>query len=118
MARYVDGFLIPIKKKKLKAYTKMAAIGRKVWMKHGALDYYECVSANLKNDWGIPFNKLCKLKPDEVLIFAFVTYKSKAHRDRVTKKVHADPLMTDTHFEMPFDMKRFSTGEFKTLIHT
>lgn len=51
------------------------------------------------------------------VIFAYVVYKSKAHRDRVTKKVHADPVMNDTHYEMPFDMKRFTTGEFKTLVH-
>ncbi len=118
MSRYVDGFIIPIKKKKIKAYTKMASMGRKIWMKHGALDYYECVASELKNQWGIPFTKLCKLKSDETVIFAYVVYKSKAHRDRVVKKVHSDPIMNDTHYEMPFDMKRFTTGEFKTLVHT
>ncbi len=120
MSKYVDGYIIPVKKKKLNAYKKMALIGRKVWMKHGALDYYECVGAKLDNPWGIPFNKFCKLKPDETVIFAFIVYKSKAHRNQVTAKVHADPLMQPENFkgEMPFDPKRFTTGEFKAIVHS
>jgi uncharacterized protein YbaA (DUF1428 family) len=120
MSKYVDGYIIPIKKKKLNAYKKMATIGRKVWMKYGALDYYECVGAKLDSAWGTPFKKLCKLKPDETLIFAFVVYKSKAHRNQVTAKVHKDPLMQPENFkgEMPFDMKRFSTGEFKAIVNS
>lgn len=118
MAQYVDGYIIPIKKKNIKAYTKMATMGCKIWMKHGALSYYECIGAKLESQWGIPFSKLCKLKSDETVIFAFITYKSKAHRDKVNKKVHADPMMNDTHYEMPFDMKRFTVGEFKTLVHS
>lgn len=119
MSRYVDGFVIPIQKKKLKEYKKFAEIGRKIWMEHGALDYYECVGANLKNNWGIPFTKLCKLKADETVVFAFIVYKSKAQRNQVNKKVHKDPRMQPENFtSMPFDMKRFTTGEFKTLVHT
>lgn len=117
MARYVDGFVIPVKKKKLNDYKKMAKLGCKIWMEHGALDYYECSGAVLKSQWGIPFTKLCKAKPDETVIFAFIVYKSKAHRDSVTKKVHKDPRMQMEGYEMPFDMKRFSVGEFKTLVH-
>ncbi len=117
MSRYVDGFVIPIKKSKLKEYKRLAAIGRKVWMKYGALDYYECVGAKLDNPWGMSFKKLCKLKPDETLIFAFVIYKSKAQRDSITKKMHSDPAMQG-EMKMPFDMKRFTAGEFKTLLHT
>lgn len=120
MGKYVDGYIIPLKKSKLAAYKKMALIGRKVWLKHGALDYYECVGAKLDSEWGIPFKKLCKLKPNETIIFAFVVYKSKAHRDRVTAKVHKDPLMQPENFkgEMPFDMKRFTTGEFKAIVQS
>ncbi len=121
MGRYVDGYVIPVKKKNVKSYTKMAKIGYKVWMKHGALDYYECVGAQLKQPWGVDFTKLCKLKKDETVVFAFVVYKSKAHRDAVTKKVHKDPLMDPSAYtdkEMPFDMRRFSVGEFKTLVHS
>lgn len=122
MSKYVDGYVIPVKKSKVKAYTKMAQIGRKVWMEYGALDYYECVGAQLTNPWGgIPFPKLCKLKPDETVIFAFIIYKSKAHRDKVVAKVHKDKRMQPEYYkdmEMPFDMKRFTVGEFKTLVHS
>lgn len=117
MAKYVDGFLIPLKKKNINDYKKMAKVGCKVWMEHGALDYYECEGAQLANAWGIPFTKLCKLKSDETLIFAFVIYKSKAHRDRVTKKVMKDPRMSPEKFpKMPFDMNKFTSGEFKVLV--
>ncbi len=120
MSKYIDGFIIPIKKNKLNDYKKMAKLGRKIWIKYGALDYYECVGAKIDNAWGIPFTKLCKLKSDETVIFAFVVYKSKAHRNKVVAKVHQDPLMQPENFKgkMPFDMKRFSTGEFKTLVHS
>jgi uncharacterized protein YbaA (DUF1428 family) len=118
MGQYVDGYVIPLAKKNLKKYQKMATVGKRVWMKHGALDYFECVGAQLASQWGIPFTKLCKLKADETVVFAFVLYKSKAHRDRVTKKVHADPEMQPGNFdgEMPFDAKRFSSGEFQTIV--
>lgn len=117
MAKYVDGFIIPVKKKNINAYKKMAKVGCKVWMEHGALEYYECEGAVLNSPWGQPFTKLCKLKPDETVIFAYIVYKSKSHRDSVTKKVHADPRMSPEKFKsMPFDMKRFSVGEFKVLV--
>ena len=117
MGSYIDGFVIPIKKKFLKGYKKMATVGCKVWMDHGALDYYECVADRLDTPWGIPFNKLCKLKSDETLIFAYILYKSKAHCASVNKKVAKDPRMDPTKFpDMLFDMKRFSAGKFKTLV--
>ena len=117
MARYVDGFVIPIKKKNLKKYEKMAKIGRNVWMKHGALDYYECVSAKIDQAWGTNFKKVYKVKSDELLIFAYIVYKSKAHRDAVNKKVMADAKMNAENYEEGiFDMKRFSAGEFKVLV--
>lgn len=119
MSRYVDGFVIPIKKKNLKAYKKMATIGKKTWMKHGALDYFECIGAQLNIPWGTTFTKMCKLKKDETVIFAWVVYKSKAHRDRVNKKVHDEFMkMPDMNHEMPFDMKRMTMGEFKTVVHS
>lgn len=118
MSRYVDGFVIPINKKDLKAYKKMASVGCKVWMEHGALDYYECIGDNMY-DWGLPFPKLLKLKSDQTLIFAFIVYKSKAHCVAVNKKVHDDPRMKPENFnnKMPFDMKKFSSGGFKTLVY-
>lgn len=117
MARFIDGYVIPIKKKDLKAYKKMATLGCKVWMEHGALDYYECVGNRLDSPFGIPFTKLCKLKPDETVIFAFIIYKSKAHAAQVTKKVHSDPRMNPENFKsIPFDMKRFTVGKFEALV--
>lgn len=93
----------------------MATIGRKVWMGYGALDYYECIGDDLKNSWGLSFEKLCKLKANETLVFAFITYKSKAHRNQVNKKVMSDP-MCKPEGKIPFDMKRFSMGGFKILL--
>lgn len=117
MARYVDGFIIPIKKKDLIAYKKMATVGCKVWIEHGALDYYECVGDSLESPFGIPFTKLCKLMPNETVIFAFIIYKSKTHAAQVNKKVYSDPRMKPEKFTaIPFDMKRFTAGKFKTLV--
>jgi len=117
MSRYVDGFVIPIKKTKLAMYKKMAKLGLKVWMDHGALAYYECVGDDLKQPWGgLPFAELAKLKPGETVIFAYIVYKSKAHRNAVNKKVHADPRMQAPAKGMPFDMKRMTFGGFKVLV--
>ena len=112
---YVDGFVIPIKKKNLKAYKKMALLGKKIWMKLGALDYMECVGDDLDAKWGTPFPRLMKLKADETAIFAFIVFKSRAHRDRVNAKMMKE--MTDAPMEMPFDMKRMAYGGFKVLVN-
>lgn len=116
MSQYVDGFVIPIKKKNIKAYKKMAAIGCKVWMEYGALDYYEAYGEDLKTQWGWTFPKMCKLKKDETVIFAFITFKSKSDRNRINAKVMKDPRMNMEGVKMPFDMKRFSYGGFKVLV--
>ncbi len=117
MGSYVDGYVIPIKKKNLKTYKKMAKLGCKVWMEHGALTYYECVGTDMNGPWGLGFPKMCKLKSDETVIFAFVVYKSKAHRDSVNKRVMKDPRMDPSQFKsIPFEMKRFSSGGFKVLV--
>jgi uncharacterized protein YbaA (DUF1428 family) len=117
MSQYVDGYVIPIKKLKVKQYKKMATLGCKVWMEYGALAYYECVGDELKVPWGWTFPKMCKLKPDETAIFAFVVYKSKAHRNSVNKKVMADPRMKMDNKEMPFNMKRFCMGGFTVFVN-
>ncbi|MGE0631852.1 MAG: DUF1428 domain-containing protein [Pseudobdellovibrionaceae bacterium] len=116
MGRYVDGFVIPIKKKNLGAYKKMAKLGCKAWMKHGALDYYECVGQDMKNTWGLPFPRLCKLKSDETAIFSFIVYKSKAHRDQVNKKVHKE-FADMSDMKMPFDTKKMTMGGFKVMLN-
>ena len=118
MAKYVDGYVIPIKKKNVRAYKKMAALGCKMWMKYGALDYYECAGDDLKVKWGWTFPRMCKLKSGETAIFAFIVYKSKAHRNQVNAKVMKDAQMHEAMqgMKMPFDMKRFAMGGFKVLV--
>jgi uncharacterized protein YbaA (DUF1428 family) len=117
MTRCIDGFLIVLKKSQLNAYKKDAALGHKVWMEHGALDYCEGLAADLTGMFGLPFTKLCKLKANETVMFSFITYKSRAHRKEVNAKVMKDPRM-EKPFDMklmPFDVKRFSMGTFQEL---
>ena len=114
---YVDGYLIPIPKRSVRAYRRMAEIGRKMWTKHGALDYKECVGDDLASKWGMPFTRLLKLKPNETAVFAYIVYKSRAHRDRVNAKVMKE--MNEKGGppkDMPFDMKRMAMGGFKTIV--
>lgn len=114
---YVDGFLIPIPKKNLKAYKAMAQWGKKTWMKHGALDYKECIGDDLVNIHGTAFSKLLKLKSGETAIFAFIVFKSRKHRDAVNKKVMSDPTMNDPDMtKMPFDVKKMAYGGFETIV--
>jgi uncharacterized protein YbaA (DUF1428 family) len=114
---YVDGFVLVVPKKKLAIYKKMATKAGKVWREHGALDYRECVGDDLKVKMGLPFPKLAKTKPSETVIFSYIVYKSRAHRDRVNAKVMADKRLTEgMPKEMPFDMKRMAYGGFKTLV--
>jgi uncharacterized protein YbaA (DUF1428 family) len=117
MARYVDGFVIPIQKRKVKAYLRMAKLGAKLWKEYGALEYYECVGDDLKAKWGMPFTRLAKLKRGETVVFSYIVYKSRKHRDRVNAKVMKDQRVNAPEMQkMPFDMKRFAYGGFKTLI--
>ncbi|MBL8874859.1 MAG: DUF1428 domain-containing protein [Phycisphaerae bacterium] len=117
---YVDGYLIPIPKKSVAAYKKMASVGCKVWMAHGALDYRECVGDDLKAPWGLPFTKLLKTKPSETVVFAWIVFKSKAHRDKVNAAVMKDPRLTAgmDMKKMPFDPKKMCFGGFKTLVQS
>jgi uncharacterized protein YbaA (DUF1428 family) len=114
---YVDGFVIPVPKGKIPAYKKMAAWGKKVWMKHGALQYFECVGDDLA---GMPecgnFKTMAGLKPSETAFFSFIIYKNKAHRNAVNKKVMAEMKKEPMPKSMPFDVKRMASGGFKTLV--
>ncbi len=121
-ATYVDGFVLVVPKKNKAAYKKMAQFGKKLWMKHGALDYMECIGDDLKpKAMGGPipltFLKMAKAKPTDTVWFSFITYKSKKHRDEVNKKVMSDPIMNDPkkweNFVMPNDMKKMAYGGFK-----
>lgn len=124
MAKYVDGFVLVVSKKNLAQYRKMAQWGKKLWMKHGALDYKECVGDDLKpKSMGGPkplsFVKMAKAKSGEVVWFSFIVYKSKKHRDAVNAKVMKDPIMSDPKWKdkpMPFDMKRMVSGGFKAIV--
>jgi alkaline phosphatase len=115
---YVDGFLLPLPKAKIVEYKKMSKKASKIWMKHGALEYRECVGDDLTPPWALAFPKLMKLKDDEAVIFAWIVYKSKAHRDRVNKKVMSDPQMNADMEgkQMPFDVKKMAYGGFKTIV--
>jgi uncharacterized protein YbaA (DUF1428 family) len=116
MARFVDGFVLPIPRKNLNAYRRMARLGARVWREHGALEYYECVGADLKLPFGMPFTRLAKTKPGETVVFAWIVYKSRAHRDRVNAKVMKDPRMQVAPKKMPFDVKRMACGGFEVLV--
>lgn len=122
MAQYIDGYVLPVPKKNLRTYKKMASEAGKVWMKHGALRYVECTSDDLKSaeKWGgVSFSTLSKAKRTDSVVFAFVVYKSKAHRNKVNAKVMKDPIMNDPKnkdMAMPFDMKRMAYGGFATIV--
>lgn len=117
MARYVDGFVVPVPKKKVEAYRQMSRKAGKVWREHGALAYCECVADDVKPGKLTSFPQSVKLKPDETVVFAWITYKSRAHRDRVMKKVMADPRLAGMDpATMPFDGKRMFFGGFKAIV--
>ncbi|MDY6944734.1 MAG: DUF1428 domain-containing protein [Pseudomonadota bacterium] len=117
MARYVDGFVMVVPRKKLKAYEAIAKKAGKVWKEYGALEYLECVGDDLNVKFGRPFPKLARIKPNEVVVFSWILYKSRAHRDKVNAKVMKDPRVGgDMNEEMPFDMKRMSYGGFSVFV--
>jgi len=112
--RYVDGFVIPIPKKNLAAYVRMAKKAGRIWREHGALEYRECAGDDLTVKMGVPFPRLAKAKPSETVVFSWIVYKSRAHRDRVNAKVMKDPRINGLcdQKSMPFDMKRMAYGGF------
>ena len=116
--KYVDGFIVPVPKKNLPAYRRMAQKAGKVWREHGALEVKECIADDVKVGKLTSFPRSVKLKAGETVVFAWITYKSRAQRDRVNAKVMKDPRlakMTDPR-GIPFDGKRLIYGGFKTFI--
>jgi uncharacterized protein YbaA (DUF1428 family) len=115
---YVDGYVLPVPKKNLAAYRRMAQRAGKVWRKHGALQYVECVGDDLSPKFAtIKFPRTVRAKPREAVIFSFVVFKSRAQRDRVNARVMKDPaLAADMNKPMPFDVKRMAYGGFKVLV--
>jgi uncharacterized protein YbaA (DUF1428 family) len=115
---YVDGFVVPVPKKNLAAYRRMARKAGKVWRDHGALDYNECVADDVKPGKHTSFPQSVKLKAGETVVFSWIVYKSRAHRDRVNAKAMADPRLADMMDpkKMPFDGKRMFWGGFKVFV--
>jgi uncharacterized protein YbaA (DUF1428 family) len=113
---YVDGYVIPIRKNKIKEYVPMARLGKKMWLKYGALDYKECIGEDLKNKFGVSFSKLAKAKAGETVVFAYIVYKSRAHRDSVNKRVMKHMETLGGPKSMPFDIRKMAYGGFKTVV--
>ena len=121
MAQYVDGFVIPVPADQLQRYRKIASQAGKVWIEHGALSYYECVSEDVNPQFGKSFPTLAKAREKEVVIFSWIVYKSKAQRNKVNAKVMADPRMDKMMQLMKsgpqiMDHKRFYYGGFDVLV--
>ncbi|MEK6822618.1 MAG: DUF1428 domain-containing protein [Nanoarchaeota archaeon] len=113
---YVDGFVLPVPKKNVKKYIKMAKFGGKLWKEHGAIGYKECVGDDLHMKGILPFPRQIRSKSNETVFFSFITYKSRAHRDKVNAKVMKDPRCATMPSLMPFDMKRMAAGGFKVVV--
>jgi len=117
--RYVDGFILPVPKRKLPAYRRLAQKAGKIWREHGALEVRECVAEDVKVGKVTSFPRSVKLKAGETVIFSWILYKSRADRDRVNAKVMKDPrmakMMKDPK-DWPFDAKRMIYGGFEVLV--
>lgn len=118
MAKYVDGYVIPIHKKHVALYRRMAKDGERVWKKYGALDYKECIGEDLRPKMANAyFPRMLRLKPGETVIFSYVVFKSRKHRDEVNAKVMKDPFMEKyANKPMPFDVKRMAYGGFDVIV--
>jgi uncharacterized protein YbaA (DUF1428 family) len=115
---YVDGFLLPLPKRNVKLYRRIAQQASKIWRQHGALEFRECVGDDLKTQMGMPFSRTVRLKPSETVVFSWIVFKSRRHRDSVNAKVMKDPRMTKMMEKgpMPFNVKRMAYGGFKVLV--
>ncbi|MCO6430502.1 MAG: DUF1428 domain-containing protein [Deltaproteobacteria bacterium] len=115
---YVDGYVLPLPKKNLKVYRNMARQAGKIWRQHGALDYKECIGDDLAIKGMMPFGRTVKAKKGETVVFAFVVFKSRSHRDKVNAKVMKDPRIQKMceGMEMPFNPERMAYGGFKVMV--
>lgn len=118
MARYVDGFVLPLPKDKIDAYRRIARKANKIWRDHGALECRECIADDMDVKLGLPFPRMAKCKPGETVVFSWIVFKSRAHRDRVNAQVMKDPRMAKMMdaAAMPFDCKRMCYGGFKVIV--
>lgn len=122
MERYVDGFVIPIPNEKVDAYQEMASEAGELWIEHGALEYFEGVGDDMEPDMGdmsmMTFPQLAETENDETVVFSFIVFESREHRDEVNAKVMEDPSMDPENFEeeMPFDPERMAYGGFRSIV--
>jgi uncharacterized protein YbaA (DUF1428 family) len=117
MGRYVDGFVLPVPKANVEAYRRIAEDAGKVWREYGALEYVECVADDVKAGEITSFPQSVKLEPEETVVFAWIVYESREHRDRVNQQVMKDPRMADMDPKsLPFDGKRMFWGGFEVLV--
>jgi len=118
MARYVDGFVLPVPKRNIDAYRRMARKAGKIWREHGALEYRECIAEDVKPGELTSFPQSVNVKRGETVVFSWIVFKSRAHRDRVNAKVLKDPRLADQMDPkaMPFDSKRMIYGGFEVLV--
>ena len=116
MPKYVDGFVISLPKENVAAYKKMAQLGARIWMEHGALEYRECVGEEMDHSFCKTFPQLARSKPGDTVVFAWIVYRSKKHRDAVNKKVMADSRMHTPPADMPFNPKNMAYGGFEVLV--
>ena len=115
---YVDGFLLPVPKKNLDVYARLARKAGKVWREHGAIDYKECVGDDIDVKNVVPFSRTIRLKPGETVVFSWIVFKSRSHRDRVNARVMKDPRLAKMMDPKgaPFDTKRMVYGGFTILV--
>ena len=114
---YVDGFIVAVPKKNLAAYAQLSKKAGKIWREHGALEYRECVVEDVNVKYGVPFTRAVKMKPGDTVVFAWIVFKSRSHRDRVNALVMNDPrLSMDDAADMPVDIKRMVYGGFNVLV--
>ncbi|MDI1437361.1 MULTISPECIES: DUF1428 domain-containing protein [Polyangium] len=117
MAKYVDGFVVPVPKANVEAYRKMAEEMGKVWREYGALEYIECVADDVQPGKLTSFPQAVHLKEDETVVFSYIVYESREHRDRVNEQVMKDPRVANHKPEdTPFDGKRMFWGGFSVLV--
>lgn len=113
---YVDGFLLPLSQDKVEAYRKHAESAGKIWMEHGALAFKECIGDDLASEELVQFPQVIDTKDNETVIFSYIVFKDREHRDAVNAKVMADSRLKDFSCEDIFDFKRMAYGGFKMLV--
>jgi uncharacterized protein YbaA (DUF1428 family) len=117
MARYVDGFVVPVPKDKVDAYRRMAEDAGRIWKEYGALEFVECIAEDVKPGEVTSFPQAVKLEPNETVVFSWIVYESRAERDRINQQVMKDPRIANLDMKsMPFDAKRMFFGGFEVLV--